>query len=165
MLVMKCSRLLRFGSRLSVKLLKAVIGIGLFKRSIIEVSLLFLPEWHRQVGIPDISTTLPLPVGLLFPNLDVLAAVLHRLTAGISRHFFVGAAHAGEISGLRYFNLGCLPTDGRARTREKILQDIFNHLLCPCRRSVRSSTTSSSGCPWLPQLRTIGRQRREEPAR
>src|SRR3977135_4291888 len=102
MLVTKCSRLLRFGSRTSVKLLKTVIGIGLLNRSIIEVSLLFLPEWrrHRQVGIPDISTTLPLPVGLLLPNLDVLAAVLDRLTTGINRHFFVGAAHAGEVSGL-----------------------------------------------------------------
>src|SRR6266446_4662098 len=100
MLVMKCSRLLRFGSRPSVKLLKAVIGIGLLKRSIREVSLLFFPGWHRhrQVGIPDISTTLPLPVGLLFPNLDVFPALLARLTAGINRHFFVGAAYAGKIS-------------------------------------------------------------------
>src|SRR6266576_5743575 len=139
MLVMKCSRFLRFGSRPSVKLLKAVIGIGLLKRSIIEVSLLFLSEWrrHRQVGIPDISTTRPLPIGLLLPNLDVLPAVLYRLTADINRRFFLGAAYAGEISGLRYFNLGRLPANGSARARQQVFQRAPNRFLCRCSPRVR----------------------------
>ncbi len=44
----------------------------------------------RKVGIPDISTTLPIAIGLLFPNLDVLAVVLSRLTAGVGHRLFVG---------------------------------------------------------------------------
>src|SRR6266446_2177609 len=131
MLVMKCSRLLRFGSRPSVKLLKVVIGISPPLLSDVGRLLLFL-KWRRcgQVRIPDISPALPLAVGLLFPNLDVFAAILDRLTTSVNRRLFVDAAHVGEISGLRYFNLGRLPTDGSARARQQIFQGAPNCFLC-----------------------------------
>src|SRR5437762_14364593 len=71
-----------------------------------------------KIGIPNVSYDLPCPVDLLFPNFDVLAVVLDRLTAGVSHRLFVGAAHRGEMAGLRYFNLSRLPTDGSARSRQ-----------------------------------------------
>src|SRR6266487_6958440 len=98
MLVMKCSRLLRFGLRPSVKLLKAVIGIS----PPIVCQLLWLPPSGSQmpvrlallflgspgcgcgkIGIPDIGTALPFSAGLLFPDLDVFAVVGNRLAAGV----------------------------------------------------------------------------------
>src|SRR6266702_4801322 len=105
MLVMKCSRLLRFGSRPSVKLLKAVIGIcppivcqllwlvPSGSQMPVRLALLFLGRRWRgcwKIGIPNIGYDFPCPVGLFFEDLDVLAAVLDRLTAGVSHCFFVG---------------------------------------------------------------------------
>src|SRR5438309_11662886 len=127
MLVMKCSRFLRFGSRPSVKLLKAVIGIGDDRRSAVRCQmsgkltstiLLFLGRCHRKIGIPNVSYDLPCPVSLFFKDLDVLAAVLDRLTAGVSHRLFVDAADVGEVAGFRYFHLGRLPTDGSTRSRQ-----------------------------------------------
>src|SRR5437588_3820407 len=100
MLVMKCSRLLRFGSRPSVKLLKAVIGIcppnvsaSVATRSARNCQcgshLFFLGRRNRKIGIPDVSTTLPLAVDLLFPNLEIFAAVVDRLAAGIVHGQFI----------------------------------------------------------------------------
>src|SRR6266446_8110889 len=127
MLVMKCSRLLRFGSRPSLKLLKAVIGICpplcvSFCGYPVQLGLLFLGRRWRgcgKVGIPNIGYDLPCPVSLFFKDLYVLAAVIDRLTAGVSHRFFVGAADVGEVAGLRDFNLGRLPTDSSARTRQQ----------------------------------------------
>src|SRR5439155_18101432 len=146
MFVMKCSRLLRFGSRPSVKLLKAVIGIGNDRRS--EVSrqmsgkltstmLLFLGRRHRKIGIPNVSYDLPCSVGLLFPNLDVFAVVLDWLTTGVSHRFFVGAAHIGEIAGLRYFNLGRFPPNGSARSHQHFFPGAPNRFPRLCAWSIR----------------------------
>src|SRR6266404_4528696 len=102
--------------------------------------LLFLgSRWHGRwkIGIPDISHDLPCPVSLFFKDLDVLAAVLDRLTAGVSHGFFVGAAHTGEIAGLRYFHLGRLPTDGSARSRQHFFPGAPNRFPRRCARSVR----------------------------
>src|SRR6266480_4357364 len=90
-----------------------------------------------KIGIPNVSYDLPCPVGLLFPDLDVLAVVLDRFTAGVSHRLFVGAAHVDEIAGFRYFNLGRLPTDGSARSRQHFFPGAPNRFLCRCRRSIR----------------------------
>src|SRR5882724_8427298 len=90
-----------------------------------------------KIGIPNIGAAFPLAVGLLFPDLDVLAAVGDRFTTGVNRRLLVGAAHAGKISGLRDFNLGRLPTEGSARTRHHFFPDTPNRFLCCCARSVR----------------------------
>src|SRR5437660_12771096 len=110
MLVMKCSRLLRLGSRPSLKLLKAVIGIC----SPFVCQLRWLPQSGiglfllgscgrgcRKIGVPNIGYDLPCSVRLFFEDLDVLAVVLHRSTAGVSHRFFVVAARVGEIDGFR----------------------------------------------------------------
>src|SRR5438270_12218937 len=102
--------------------------------------LLFLRwSWccHRKIGIPNVSYDPPCPVGLLFPNFDVLAVVLDRFTAGVSHRLFVGAAHIGEISGLRYFHLGRLPTDGSTRSRQHFFPSASNRFPGRCRQSVR----------------------------
>src|SRR5438094_5517431 len=98
MLVMKCSRLLRFGSMPSVKLLKAVIGISPPLLSDVGKLLLCL-RWRRcgQVGMPNIGHDLPCPGGLFFKELDVFAAGLDRRTAGVSHCVVVGAAPIGDI--------------------------------------------------------------------
>src|SRR6266513_4216298 len=142
---MKCSRLLRFGLRPSVKLLKVVIGIcppfGVSASVVtpvrlampVRLALLFLGRRGRwKIGIPNIGYDLPCSVGLLFPNLDVFAAVLDWLTTGVSRRFFVGAAHAGHVAGFRYFNLGRFPTDGSARSRQHFFPGAPNCFLCRC---------------------------------
>lgn len=99
--------------------------------------LLFLGRRQRKIGIPNISAALPCPIGLLFPNFDVLSMVLDRLTAGVSRRFFVGAAHTGEIAGLRYFNLGRFPADGSAGSRQHFFPGAPNRFPRLCARSVR----------------------------
>src|SRR6266513_1992216 len=141
MLVMKCSRLLRFASRPSVKLLKAVIGIRvpigcqlLWLR--VRLGSLFLGSRWRgrgKVGIPNIGFDLPCPVSLFFEDLYILAAVLDWLAAGVSHCLFVGAAHVREIAGFRYFNLGRLPTDASARTGQHLFPSAPNCLPCHCR--------------------------------
>src|SRR5438876_10786039 len=105
MLVMKCSRLLRFGSSPSVKLLKAVIGIC----STIMCQVLWLPlglkmaarlalllfrstrsgrscRRHRQIGTEHVDGDFPFAICLFFPNLAVLARILgpvfHRHRVG-----------------------------------------------------------------------------------
>ena len=102
--------------------------------------LLFL-RWRRcirwKIGIPNIGYDLPCPVRLLFEDLDVLAAVGDRFTTGVNRRLLVGAAHAGKISGLRDFNLGRLPTEGSARTRQQFFPGAPNCFLRRCARSVR----------------------------
>src|SRR6266513_3474800 len=147
---MKCSRLLRFGLRPSVKLLKVVIGIcppfGVSASVVtpvrlampVRLTLLFLGRRGRwKIGIPNIGYDLPCPVSLFLKDFDVLAAVVDRLTAGVSHRFLVAAAHVGEVSGIRYFHLGRLPTDGSSRTRQHFFPGAPNLLLCCCRRSVR----------------------------
>src|SRR6266480_1776689 len=145
MLVMKCSRLLRFDSRPSVKLLKAVIGIC--PRIVCQLVWLLRPAlitFSREplartleVGIPNIGYDLPCPISLFFEDLDVLAAVLNRLTVGVSHRLFVGAAHVGEIAGLGYFHLGRLPTYGSAGRRQHFFPGAPNSFPCRCTRSVR----------------------------
>src|SRR5436190_9355349 len=90
-----------------------------------------------KIGIPNVSYDLPCPVGLLFPNFDVLAVVLDRFTAGVSHRLFVSAAHVGEIAGLRYFNLGRLPTDGSAWSRQHFFPGAPNRFPRLRTRSVR----------------------------
>src|SRR5437879_3065302 len=116
----------------------------------VRLALLFLGRRRRRrgcgkVGIPDIGYDLPCPVRLFLKDLDVLAAVLGRLTAGVSHRLFVGTAHVGEISGLRYFNLGRFPTDGSTRSRQHFFPGAPNRFLCRCRRSVRRHHHSGLG--------------------
>src|SRR5947208_12922926 len=87
--------------------------------------------------MPNIQNHLPCPVSLFFKDLDVLAAVFGWLTAGVSHHLFVGAAHAGEISGVRDFYLGRLPTDGSARTRQHFFPGAPNRFSGLCAWSIR----------------------------
>src|SRR5207237_6163179 len=114
-LVTKCSRLLRFGSRPSVKLLKAVIGIcppnvsaSVATRSARKCpsgsDLLFLGRRSRKIGIPDISATLPLSVRLLFPNIEIFAAVVDRLAVRIVHIQFIGATYEANVARFRHFH-------------------------------------------------------------
>src|SRR5438034_9828408 len=90
-----------------------------------------------KIGIPNVSYDLPCPVGLLFPNFDVLAVVLDRFTAGVSHRLFVGAAHIGEIGGLRYFNLGRFPPNGSARSRQHFFPGAPNRFSRTCAWTIR----------------------------
>src|SRR5439155_1157189 len=154
------SRFLRFGSRPSVKLLNAVIGISppFCESACDTLARLGLFPFrgpgrrgrygHWKIRIPNIDDYLPCPVSLFFKELDVFAAVLDRLTAGVSHRLFVGAAHIGEISGLRYFNLGRLPTNSSARTRQHFFPGASNFFL-----ATRVRVKVSLGRTWPSGLR------------
>src|SRR5437867_3539526 len=111
-----------------------------FSGSTMEVAPLLLLGWrrHRQIGIPDISATLPLAVSLLFPDLDVFAAVLDRLAAGVVHGQFISSTHEANVAGFRHFHLGRLPTHGQTGARDQILPDLPDRFLCRgCRRARR----------------------------
>src|SRR5436309_10739937 len=95
--------------------------------------------------MPNIDDYLPCPVSLFFKDRDVLAAVSGLVTAGVSHQLFVGAAHIGEISGLGYFNLGRLPSDGSTRTRQHFFPRAANCFLRHCPRSIWRHDNSVTG--------------------
>ena len=60
----------------------------------VRLGLLFLGSRNRKIAIPNAGHDLPPAVGLLFPNLDVFAAVIHRLAAGIVHGQLIRATHS-----------------------------------------------------------------------
>src|SRR6202011_1208031 len=137
MLVMKCSRLLRFGSSPSVKLLKAVIGICPYCLSAfvvtpsgskwpVRLALLFLGSrrrgrWQRQIGIEHVSPDFPFAVGLFFPNLAVLALIL----GAVFHRQLVGADQTRHVARFRHFHPSGFPADVRQAV-EKSFPQISN---------------------------------------
>ena len=77
------------------------LGLSLFCRSGPRRS----SRRGRQIGIPDISHALPFSVGLLFPNLAVLAVIFRAV---FHRHL-VGAGQAGHVAGFRHFHVSRFP--------------------------------------------------------
>src|SRR5438094_9541509 len=98
--------------------------------------LLFLGRGRSKIGIPNVGYDLPCPVSLFFKDLYIFAVVIDRLTAGVSHCLFVGAAHIGEIGGLRYFNLGRFPPNGSARSRQHVFPGAPNRFPRLCAWSI-----------------------------
>ena len=102
----------------------------------VRLAPIFSRRRGRKIGIPDISTTLPLAVGLLFPNLEIFAAIVNRFPGAVVQGHFIGSAEAGHIAGLRYFYSSGLPTHA-ARARDHIFPDIPDRFLCRRARHIR----------------------------